>query len=273
MDDARCTQPVLSLGRGYLGTCMANVLSRVARRLPTRIFVRLVALQYLAFEPELRRIEHFVPSNLTAIDVGTWWGPWSWWLARRVPRVEAFEPNAAICTELAGALPSNVTLHNLALSDTRGQSTLWSPGTDLGTEGRSSLLPEGHEGWVQQTVETVPLDELGLSDVGFVKIDVEGFELSVIKGATGLLTRERPNVLVEIEQAHTSNEHIDNVFDVLSGLGYRGTFLGDDRAWHSLKDFDREQARRVGEGRKETGLLRNTLSRKRYINNFLFTPN
>ena len=155
----------------------------------------------------------------------------------------------------------------------RGQSTLWSPGTDLGTEGRSSLLPEGHEGWVQQTVETVPLDELGLSDVGFVKIDVEGFELSVIKGATGLLTRERPNVLVEIEQAHTSNEHIDNVFDVLSGLGYRGRSSATTGHGTRSRTSTANRPAVSARGGKRRDCSATRFSRKRYINNFLFTPN
>ena len=234
--------------------------------------MRLIALQYKAFEPELRHLDHFVPDDKTAVDIGTWWGPWSWWLARRAPRVEAFEPNGAICEELARVLPPNVTLRNLALSDLRGRATLWSPSTDFGTEGRSSLVPNDRDGWVCQTVETVALDELGLTDVGFVKIDVEGFELTVLHGATGLLAQQRPNVLVEIEQAHTSGEHMDDVFALLSNLGYAGSFLGDDSSWHPLEEFDRERTRSIGEKRKATGLLRSTFSRQRYINNFLFTP-
>jgi len=60
-------------------------------------------------------------------------------LARRVPRVEAFEPNAGLVRRPAPALPGNANLHQVALSDRTGRSTLWIPAHGTGTEGRSSL--------------------------------------------------------------------------------------------------------------------------------------
>jgi FkbM family methyltransferase len=248
---------------------MGTVLSQMASRLPRRTFVRVVAYQYLIFEPELRHLASFVPSDRTAVDVGTWWGPWSWWLARRVPQVEAFEPNASICSALGSILPANVALHNVALSDVRGESSLWSPSTEFGSEGRSTLLADVRSGWVAQPVQTVPLDELGLTEVGFVKIDVEGAELSVLRGGTALLTRDRPNLLVEIEEAHQSPDNMDLVFEYLADLGYHGTFLRRGR-WWPLSEFDRDEARRTGQRRKSMGLLRSSFAREPYVHNFLF---
>jgi FkbM family methyltransferase len=248
---------------------MGTVLSQMASRLPRKSFVRLVAYQYLIFEPELRHLALFVPSDRTAVDVGTWWGPWSWWLARRVPRVEAFEPNASIYGELRRILPVNVALHNVALSDVRGESALWSPSTAFGTEGRSTLLAESISGGVAQRVQIVPLDELGLTDVGFIKIDVEGAELSVLRGGNALLQRDRPNLLVEIEEAHHSPENMDRVFEYLKVLGYHGSFLRRG-TWCPLSEFDRDEARRAGQRRKGMGLLRSSLARVPYVHNFLF---
>lgn len=248
---------------------MGSVISGVASHLPPKTFVRLVALQYLMFEPELRHMSSFVPPDRMAIDVGTWWGPWSWWLAKRVPRVEAFEPNASIYNTLNAILPSNVTLHNVALSDARGEASLWSPSSELGTEGRSTLVGDGRSGWLQQRVETVPLDELGYSDVGFVKIDVEGSELSVLRGARALLQEERPTLLVEVEDAHQSPDGMDSIFEYVKDLGYQGKFLRRGH-WHPLTEFDREEARRIGQRRKRMGLLRSSLAREPYVHNFLF---
>jgi FkbM family methyltransferase len=243
----------------------------VAERLPRTLFVRVVAQVYRVFEPELRELDQFVPPGKTAIDVGTWWGPWSWWLAKMSPRVESFEPNESICRELSEALPGNVTMHNVALSDGSGSAMLWSPGTSFGTEGRSTLTAGGHPGWVGQQVRTALLDDFEFSDVGFVKIDVEGHELEVLRGASDLLARERPNVLVEIEQAHQSAERMDEVFAFMDGAGYRGTFL-KGKTWHPIAELDREGARRAGERRKSLGLLRATLARDGYVNNFVFLP-
>jgi FkbM family methyltransferase len=248
---------------------MGSVISQVASHLPRKTFVRLVALQYRVFEPELRHIAAFVPPDRMAIDVGTWWGPWSWWLAKRVRRVEAFEPNASVCSALSSIMPSNVTLHNVALSDVRGEALLWSPSSDLGTEGRSTLVGDETSGWLAQRVETVPLDELGYSDVGFMKIDVEGSELSVLRGAHTLLQEERPTLLVEVEEAHLSPGGMDQVFDYLKDLGYEGKFLRRGQ-WRPLGEFDRARARRLGQQRKNMGLLRSTLARETYVHNFLF---
>jgi FkbM family methyltransferase len=234
--------------------------------------VRLVALQYKTFELELRHLHDFVPTQRIAIDIGTWWGPWSWWLCRLVPRVEAFEPNHAICAELQHILPDNVTLHNVAVSDRRGHSTLWSPGLGLGTEGRSTLIAEGHPGWAKQEVEVVPLDDFRFTNVGFVKIDVEGYEFAVLRGASALLDRERPNVMLEIEQAHQhTGDHVHDVTEFMRIAGYAGYFLAGS-TWQELAGMDWEAARRRGRRQQSMGLLRSALARERYINNFLFMP-
>lgn len=247
-------------------------LSRMAELVPPQVFVRLVALQYRYFEPELRHINSFVPAGRAAVDAGVWWGPWSWWLARRASEVHAFEPNKVIFDGLSRALPDNVHLHNLALSDRRTQATLWSPSGGRGTEGRSSLRPEGHNGWGEQPVDTEMLDTFDLVDVGFVKIDVEGHELPVLLGSVELIDRERPNVLVEIEDAHHSGDDIEDVFSFFAQRRYSSTFFAQ-KHWRPLSDFDRDKARRAGELAKSTGMLRSTILRSdRYIHNFLFRP-
>lgn len=52
-------------------------------------------------------------------------------------------------------------------------------------------------------VEVCALDELNLPTIGFIKIDVEGFELDVLKGARKTIEKDKPNLLIEIEERHT----------------------------------------------------------------------
>ena len=47
-------------------------------------------------------------------------------------------------------------------------------------------------------VRTVRPDQMALGDIGFIKIDVEGHELDVLAGLSGLLAKCLPNLLIEI---------------------------------------------------------------------------
>ncbi len=73
-------------------------------------------------------------------------------------------------------------------------------------------------------ISTDRLDSFDFSNVGFIKIDVEGHEASVIAGATETLRRERPTLLVEINQLHHRGD-IRDVFEQVMALGYEARFL------------------------------------------------
>jgi hypothetical protein len=57
----------------------------------------------------------------------------------------------------------------------------------------------------------------GIARVSFIKVDVEGFEPSVIAGATRTIDRDRPSLLLEIEDRHlarygrSANEFADEI--------------------------------------------------------------
>jgi len=80
------------------------------------------------------------------------------------------------------------------------------------------------------------LDDYEFRDVSFIKIDVEGHEQRVIRGATETLERERPVILVEIEQRHLGSVPIITVFRQFEALGYMGGFFWGD-GFLSLKEF------------------------------------
>jgi len=247
------------------------VLNRLAGMVPVRLFVPFVSWQYGLFEPELRHLSEFVPAGRTAVDVGGWWGPWSWRLAKMVPQVVTLEPNPTLAAALTRVMPANVTVHNLAASDRAGEATLSIPDGGRGSEGRGSLqVPGGSV--VTCPVRTTTLDALELDNVGFVKIDVEGHELAVLHGAMDLLRRDRPTVVMEIEPRHHPDGAVGEVFGCFSDLGYDGTFLRDGR-WHGLADLDDEENRRIAGKIGSSGYLRVlALYARRYVNNFLFTP-
>lgn len=251
-----------------------SLAAKILDRVPARVMVPSIAWQYRLFEPELRKLSQFVPNERGAVDVGVWWGPWTWWLARRVPRVDSFEPNPDVVARVAPVMPRNVNIHTVALSNQTGRSNLWLPPGGSSTEGRASLEPEPRAGlhWRTQSVVTSRLDDFDLGDVGFVKIDVEGHELAVLQGAENLLEAQRPVLMVEIEDHPYRQASLDDVVDFLSEHSYRGQFLQKGR-WRPTSDLDRRRTRQMAARVVQRGYGVNFLFHARgFAHNFVFTP-
>ncbi len=86
-------------------------------------------------------------------------------------------------------------------------------------------LPPGQADTSAVDIEVWPVDDL-CATLGFlpdvVKIDVEGFEREVLRGAQGILRRERPLLFLEVHPRLLSalGHSLGEIFDLLSGLHY-----------------------------------------------------
>ncbi|MCL1634629.1 FkbM family methyltransferase [Luteimonas sp. SX5] len=173
-------------------------------------------------EPEFKVLADIVPRGRAAIDVGANMGVYTYALARIAMHVHAVEPQTACCETIAAWAEGrgNVEVHNIGAGAAAGRLTLYIPcpgGKPLGT--RASFIPVQGE-HMETFVPVRPLDELGVRDVGFIKIDAEGFERDVLKGAKGLLDRDRPNVLIEIDPQRLPAAEFQATFELLESLGY-----------------------------------------------------
>jgi len=177
-------------------------------------------------EPEFMLLPELVPPGRTAIDVGANMGVYTYALARIASHVHAIEPQASCCETIAawGKGRGNVEVHNIGAGAVASQLTLYIPcpnGRPLST--RASFIPvEGEHREIH--VPVLPLDELGARDVGFIKIDAEGFERDVLKGALQLLQRDRPNILIEIDSQRLPVSEFSATFEFLQSLGYQGHY-------------------------------------------------
>ncbi|WP_320778115.1 FkbM family methyltransferase [Streptomyces sp. CRN 30] len=247
--------------------------ARLARRLPPRLVATAAGLVYPRFEPELGRLGDLCPPDCgTAVDVGGWYGPWTRRLAARARQVVTVEPVPRLARLLTETAPANVRVVQAAASDHTGSARLWLPAGDAGERGLSSLVRRDVHARALQ-VPLVTLDELGLRDVGFIKIDVDGSEPAVLRGARGLLTRDRPALFIELE---TRIQPITPVIELLFDLGYTGWVL-PGRTWLPLDPaaLSAHQARVSHVA--SYGLLRRilpfrTLWGPRYVNSVLFLP-
>lgn len=133
----------------------------------------------------------------TALDIGANVGNHALFFAEQFDEVLAFEPNPRTHALLAfnAQLRFNLRCFNVGLSDHAGQATLTVPATNVGM----ATLQSGVAGQAVRC-ELLRLDdlpELASRRVALVKIDVEGHEAAVLRGAQALLRRDRPVVVLE----------------------------------------------------------------------------
>lgn len=180
-----------------------------------------------------------------------------------------FEPIPKLCQHLKERF-ATAHIFQLALSDHEGTQLLRVPiikGTRFHT--RATLnqhIEPDQTGFDEIEVQLAPLDSvvqgLRIKSLGLMKIDVEGHELEVIRGAADTISRFKPWILVEIEARHHQNS-ISEVFDELQDKGFLGYYL-DPMALdlRKLHQFDEERDQNIN----------NLVSRDfiRYLNNFFF---
>lgn len=215
----------------------------------------------------------------TVLDIGASWGLFTHRLSVAVGpsgTVHAFEPGTEPLASLrtVAARRGNVTVHPVALSDHEGEAELAMPVVSLGPLGTkalhpmATLTPPSHRTaeLAGERVAVRRLDDVlaGAGRVSFIKCDVEGHELATLRGAQELLRRDRPPILIEIEQRHQDGP-MDEVLDLLRSLGYDGWTLDGPRP-RPLAEFDvqRDQIEQL----QPDALY--TAATPGYLHNFLF---
>jgi FkbM family methyltransferase len=250
---------------------VSSLTERVFEAVPERLRWSLLGRQQRLHEPEVRVVREVLAGGGTGLDVGAWWGPWTWHMARYADRVVALEPVPAIAAYLERVTPASVEVIQAAASSEAGEATLWVPTSGPGSEGRSSLVvpPPGS---ASIEVRTVRIDDLDLGDdLRLVKVDVEGNEMEAIRGAGAALARCRPTLIVELEQRF-HDRPLAEAFAEIESHGYRGTFL-DHGTWRPTSEFDVERWQTALEGDvASAGYFTALRYRSTYCNNFVFRP-
>ena len=172
-------------------------------------------LIYNEFEQlETRFVERLLRPGMTVIDVGAHHGLYTLLASKRVGRkgrVIAFEPSPRECRRLEKHLRwnrcSNVQLMPCAVGDEPGETDFYL--VEGSQDWCNSLRPPAvHEPTNRVRVSVRRLDdtleELDVSKVDFIKLDVEGAELSVLYGVMRVLLRgSRPAILAEVQDTRT----------------------------------------------------------------------
>jgi FkbM family methyltransferase len=153
----------------------------------------------------------------TALDIGANIGNHSLYFSDHFKRVVSFEPHPRTfkLLSLNAELASNVSCHNVGLSDKRGSAVLSVLPVNFG---RSTISDSRDSESVD--IQLVALDDFcELENVALLKIDVEGHEYKALQGARKVIQKHQPIILFE--------QHIDDftngeshVLSLLKEFGY-----------------------------------------------------
>ena len=222
---------------------VARLPEPLQQRLRKRHYLNKLRGAVISDEPELGVVPALVGEGDVVIDIGANFGLFTRFLSEAVGprgRVISFEPTPDMFAVLANSASSlglsNVSCHNLALSYHPGRAVMSIPIRDDGSRNHyeASLEPGliDSTGDVETfTTEVVTLDsfceQAGVGHVDFIKCDVEGHEIAVLSGARDLIARDRPTILLEVNEPLHEPGHGSNVKAFIDGLGYRiGVFEG-----------------------------------------------
>jgi FkbM family methyltransferase len=185
-----------------------------------------------------------------AYDVGAWEGITTLALARRVGasgQVVAFEPNPAAARRLYHNLRLNpeqeprIRLLETAVSDSQGNVLFASR---KNATGRAHFVrpeeaghPSGRDQIISVAADTIDhlLETAELPPPTFMKIDVEGAETAVLRGAQGTIALHRPVLLLELHGSTPSEKHRNrsDILAALSALDYDGVHVETNKPLHS----------------------------------------
>ncbi|WP_187774125.1 FkbM family methyltransferase [Lolliginicoccus suaedae] len=201
-------------------------------------------------EPEIRGLRCLVERGDTCIDVGAEYGLYTWTLSSLVGaggHVHSFEPQRGLASTLGWTARmlgcTNVIVHHAALHSRPGQGTLSVPiRRGISVHGRAylkrgALHPGPNREFTRSRAIQVPvttIDTLARAlpgrRISFIKADVEGAEMGVLKGARQTIDRDRPAILLEIESRHLAKygATTEDLMLMMKTLGYHPHFWSQE---------------------------------------------
>jgi len=245
MNKRSIVKAVLKLLPSALAIQLGKTHLRIARNLPSGIIADIIYYKRFVvsidttypveknmvsgiYNPHVIKIlESFISPGDVIIDVGANVGAISLVasaLASKEGRVIAIEPGPLNVNRLSRTISrnnvSNVHLVKCGISDKKGVMQ-WK--LDRGNLGNARLVEE--DGDEEVNVDTLDnlVNNLNIPIVSFIKIDVEGMELSVFKGAINTLRQYKPSILFETMATWREvkgDSYFQEMEDFLKSLGY-----------------------------------------------------
>lgn len=177
-------------------------------------------------ETELQKIlaiAQFLPKECVVVDAGANCGLISIPIAQAITSkngvVHAFEPQRMLAYALCGAVSlndlNNIFVHNKGLGSCNEILDLSMPDYSVAQDFGLYSIPKATQNPTDKVIMTT-IDSLDLPHLDLLKIDVEGMEIDVLKGAQAMLKNHQPWCWVEHWMLT-----IDDIKQQFSGLNYK----------------------------------------------------
>jgi FkbM family methyltransferase len=179
------------------------------------------------WEPHFKEvIKVLVEPGATVIDAGANFGYNSVLMGKQIGpdgTLVSFEPQRIIYQQLCG----NLILNNIY------NATAYQAALGDGSKGVANMKPVEYQAeWVNigdtsigedgEEVAVYTLDEIGISKLDFIKMDVQGYELFALQGAQNILTTYQPDLFIEIEPHQLIKFNIteEQLLSFIKSFGY-----------------------------------------------------
>lgn len=164
--------------------------------------------------------DYQIRSRDVIVDAGAQIGSFTVKVAKKAKKVIAFEPEPSnfelLCINTREL--ENVEIHSSALWSKSGNAKLKHHRLNVGGSTLLNLSPAISD--YEIDVETVRLDDI-INEVDFLKMDVEGAELEVLRGSKRLLETQHPVIAMETHPSGDPNEWWKALTEILYPFNYK----------------------------------------------------
>lgn len=158
----------------------------------------------------------YIPNDAVVIDAGANIGCYSYAFKDKALLVICFEPNEEIfkCLDYNLRPFHNVIVYNEALGSKFGFVKTVTENDNVGM----TYCKDAENG-----IQIKTIDSMKLNKCDFIKIDVEGYELEVLKGAIETITKYKPKLYIEINTHTLKRKELTplDIFDFLYKHNYK----------------------------------------------------
>jgi FkbM family methyltransferase len=151
-----------------------------------------------------------VMSEQTFVDVGACDGTWEEHFALRCHEVHAFDDQSKDRGSLRDRFKSAGIEHVVTWHDVK-----------LGASSAAPTSVDADDGEIPQLARTARLDDFTFKDIGLIRIDAEGQEVDVLRGASRTLQEHHPRILMRVWTSEWSLLERTGLIGYVESLGYR----------------------------------------------------